>query len=61
MFKFILVVVLTTNGKPAPEPIATFKTERHCEAVAFIINEGFRKQGATNKALCIDAMKWEEV
>ena len=61
MFPFVLVVILTTGGIKSPNPIATFRSPEHCEAVAFIANEGFKKQGGQNKALCINAMKWGEI
>lgn len=60
-FKYVLVVMLMTDGKTAPEPVATFKTQQMCEAVAFIANEGFKKQGGPNKAVCVYAMKFGEI
>lgn len=61
MFSTVLVIILTTAGTKTPTPIATFRSDEHCEATAYIINEGFRKQGGQNRALCINAMKWGEL
>jgi hypothetical protein len=61
MFQYVLVVVLSVNGSVSPQPIATFKSNSHCEAVAAFINRGFVEQGGTNKADCVNALKHSEV
>lgn len=61
MFKFVLVVILTSNNAMKPEPVATFKTQQMCEAVAFIANTGFAKEGGQHKATCIYAMKFGDI
>jgi hypothetical protein len=62
MFKFILVVTLTNgSGALTAEPMAAFKTQQMCEAVAFIANTGFQKQGGQHRATCIYAMKFGDI
>jgi hypothetical protein len=61
MFSTVLIVILTTGGIKSPTPIATFRSDTHCEAVAAFINKGFVEQGGQNRALCISALKWGEI
>lgn len=60
MFKFVLVIPSFVPNS-SPDAIATFKTEQHYKAVAFIANKGFSEQGGGNKAVCIIAMKHGEL
>lgn len=60
MFPYILIVLSIGTGEP-PEPIASFRIESNCNALTHLLNKGFEAKDINRKAVCIKAMKEDEV
>jgi len=56
MFPYVLVLLSIGSGE-SPDPVATFRIENHCDAVAFLLNLGFEQKNMDKKAICIYAIK----
>jgi len=52
MFPYVLVLLSIGSGEP-PDPVATFRIEKTCDAVAYLLNLGFEQKNIDKKSLNI--------